>query len=198
MSQIKKESLSALLDNEADELEIRRALKFCEKDPALLATWERFNLVQALLHEPAIPVSSTLAQGVAAQIETEALPVPNSPVINYSASNAASWRQNLAKIAIAASVALVFIVGVQSSLDNEVVPLAQQATMPEDAATSTTLPPSLLAESVAVELDPAAQQRLREYLGNWTIDEEEPVLTEHIQDSPLFRLVNELVTKPPQ
>ena len=41
MSQIEKESLSALLDNEVDELELRRVLKSCEQDPALLETWER-------------------------------------------------------------------------------------------------------------------------------------------------------------
>ena len=35
------ETISALLDNEADDLELRRFLKSCEQDPALLETWER-------------------------------------------------------------------------------------------------------------------------------------------------------------
>ena len=108
MSQFERESLSALLDNEADELEIRRVLKSCEQDPALLDTWERFSLVQALLHEPATPVSSGLAQGVALQIEEEA----SWQLGDVTATTvSASWQQNFAKLAIAASVALVFILG---------------------------------------------------------------------------------------
>ena len=47
MSQIDRESISALLDNEADDLELRRFLKACEQDPELLETWERFSLVQS-------------------------------------------------------------------------------------------------------------------------------------------------------
>jgi len=38
MSQIEKETLSALLDNEADDLELRRFLKSFEQDPSLLET----------------------------------------------------------------------------------------------------------------------------------------------------------------
>ena len=43
MSQIDSENISeiisALLDNEADNLELRRFLKSCEQDPTLLETW---------------------------------------------------------------------------------------------------------------------------------------------------------------
>jgi sigma-E factor negative regulatory protein RseA len=198
MSQFERESLSALLDNEADELEIRRVLKSCEQDPALLDTWERFSLVQALLHEPATPVSSGLAQGVALQIEEEA----SWQLGDVTATTvSASWQQNFAKLAIAASVALVFILGVQTSLDDEAMPVAQQSSAEAGSETASALPQaaSLLAEqSAVIELDPAAQQRLRDYIGSMAIDAEEPLRIAHIQDSPLFRLVNETVAKPPQ
>ena len=198
MSELEKESLSALLDNEADDLEIRRVLKYCEQDPALLETWERFSLVQALLHEPAMPVSAELAPAISAQIAKEPLAV-SAHSVKPSTGKPSSWQQYFVKVAVAASVALVFIVAVQSSLDNGAMPVAQQAPAVENAVPTAQLQnPTLVAESVAVKLDPAAQQRLREYLGNWTIDEAEPVRTEHIQDSRLFRLVNELVPKPPQ
>ena len=198
MSEFEKESLSALLDNEADDLEIRRVLKYCEQDPALLETWERFSLVQALLHEPAVPVSADLAPAISAQIAQEPL-IVSARSVKPVTGKPSSCRQYFAKVAIAASVALVFIVAVQSSLDNTAMPVAQQAPAEENAVPTARLQdPILVAEGVAVKLDPAAQQRLREYLGNWTIDEAEPVRTEHIQDSPLFRLINELVTKPRQ
>ncbi len=198
MSELEKESLSALLDNEADDLEIRRVLKYCEQNPALLETWERFSLVQALLHEPAVPVSADLALAISAQIAEEPLAV-SAHSVKPAIGKPSNWQQYFAKVAIAASVALVFIVAVQSSLDNTAVPVAQQAPAVENGVpTASPQDPTLVAERAAVELDPAAQQRLREYLGNWTIDEAEPVRTEHIQDSRLFRLVNELVPKPPQ
>ena len=47
------ETISALLDNEADDLELRRFLKSCEQDPNLLETWERYSLVQSALNESA-------------------------------------------------------------------------------------------------------------------------------------------------
>lgn len=196
MSQFEKESLSALLDNEADELEIRRVLKSCEQNPALLETWERFSLVQALLHEYATPVSSSLAQAVAAQVEEETLHTAVSP----SSSAAASWQQNFAKLAIAASVALVFVLGVQISLDNEAIPMASQAPAQAGSEAASVRPQAstLLVERAVIELDPAARQRLRDYIGSMAIDAEEPLRIEHIQDSPLFRLVNEMVAKPPQ
>ena len=198
MSELEKESLSALLDNEADDLEIGRVLKYCEQNPALLETWERFSLVQALLHEPAVPVSADLAPAISAQIAEEPLAV-SAHSVKPSTGKPSNWQQYFAKVAIAAAVALVFIVAVQSSLDNTAVPVAQQAPAVENGVpTASPQDPTLVAERAAVELDPAAQQRLREYLGNWTIDEAEPVRTEHIQDSRLFRLVNELVPKPPQ
>jgi hypothetical protein len=37
---------------------------------------------------------------------------------------------------------------------------------------------------------------VRQYIESLTLDDEEPVRIEHIQDSPLYRLVNELQAKP--
>ena len=55
---------------------------------------------------------------------------------------------------------------------------------------------SLVAESVSFEVDPEAQQRLLEYIESMSFDEDKPVRVEPIQDSPLYRLVNELQAKP--
>ena len=182
MSQNDKESLSALLDNEANELELRRLLKSYESNSEIADTWERYNLVQALLHADAVPVSAAFKQRVQQQIAAEAaLPTPRFT----------GWQQNLTKIAIAASVAAVFFVALQTNLTpNPSTELAtQDETVPAQMSTAAT---TLVAENVSFEVDPQAQQLLEEYISRIEIDEEEPPRLEHIQDSPLFRLVNEL------
>ena len=200
MSQIDKESLSALLDNEADDLELRRVLKACEQDAQLLATWERYSLVQSVLHESAIPVSSSLSQKIAAQIDTEAPLQTKTPSFGGS-----DWQQGMAKFAIAASVAVVFTFAVQSNLSSNpesvsapAVAQDVQVDVQESAGPQAISQPGTLVASE--EVDPvalkAAQQRLREYIESMEFDKEEPVRMEHIQDSPLYRLVNELQSKP--
>ena len=186
MSELEKESLSALLDNEADDLELRRILKSCEVNPELLETWQRYNLAQSLLHEAAVPVSPELSQRIFAQIETEESPqAPRSWKV---------WQQNLAKGAIAASVALVFIVTVQTNLQQSSGPtlVQQNEQTPESFVPNS----AIVIEEVAFDVDPIAQQRLYDYVESMTIDEEQPLHMEHIQDSPLFRLVNEFEAKP--
>ena len=43
------ESLSALMDGEADELEVRRLLNQLEQDDELRATWHRYQLLGAVM-----------------------------------------------------------------------------------------------------------------------------------------------------
>ena len=45
------ESLSALMDNEADDLELRRVLKAMESDHDLSGTWSRYHTVRDALHK---------------------------------------------------------------------------------------------------------------------------------------------------
>ncbi|NQV70553.1 MAG: sigma-E factor negative regulatory protein [Pseudohongiella sp.] len=204
MSQIDKESLSALLDNEADDLELRRLLKACEQDSELLDIWERYSLVQSILHQPAVPVRPALSQRIAAQIETEAIPSHETPAVDN-----ADWRHGMSKVAIAASVAVVFMFAVQSNLNSKsesvLAPALAQTAQQIDALQSLeqqleqqaeSQTPDLLAGNTSVEVDPVARQRLREYIESMTFDEEAPVPIEHIQDSPLYRLVHDLQAKP--
>jgi len=196
MSQIEKETLSALLDNEADDLELRRFLKSSEQDPSLLETWERYSLVQSVLHESAQPVSSRLSERIAAQIEQEA---PLTAIL--SAAAPISWKENLSKIAIAASVAAVFLVAVQFNLDSgsgsAAVPALAGQSIENNAAPviEPLAAPTLLAESngnAAFAVDGGV---VRQYIDSLTLDDEEPVRVEHIQDSPLYRLVNDIQVK---
>ena len=191
------ETISALLDSEADDLELRRFLKSCEQDPNLLETWERYCLVQSALHETAQPVSASLSQRIAAKIELEE-PLSAVPV----APAQSSWKEVITKTAIAASVAVVFLVAMQVNLNGDsgtsAIPVIadQPAQSIESLAISSSEAAILTAEAsvnVPVVVDVGI---VRQYIESLTLDDEEPVRIEHIQDSALYRLVNELQQRP--
>jgi len=186
------ESLSALMDSEADDLELRRVLKACDKQPELMAAWERYHLVQSILHGAARPVRPELSARIAASIAAETAPTADLQV--PSATRFSAWQQNLSKIAIAASVALVFVIAVQTDFSSSSTPVLVQQDQPTAIAE---LPAETLlaTDSTPAPLDPVAQKFLQDYLERVTISDESPVITVHVQDSPLFRLVNQLDTK---
>ncbi|MFK7863908.1 MAG: sigma-E factor negative regulatory protein [Pseudohongiellaceae bacterium] len=200
MSEFQSESLSALLDGEADELELRRILQNSEKDSSLLDTWGRYNLVHSVLTSKATPVSAGFAGKVAEQLAAESS--YSEAVCEKSEASSAtvvtSWQQNLTKMAIAASVALVFIVGLQTANQPGAPAIAvteapAELNAPENSGQSA----AVLLSTVDAVADPEAQLRLAEFLGkNTSFEVDEPVRIEHIQDSPLYRLVNNLQVKP--
>lgn len=191
------ETLSALMDGQGDELELRRLLKTLDSDPAaaeqLLTTWQRYHLVQDLIHDRGQPVGTDLAARIAAELENE-------PALAASAGT--GWQKTVAKFAIAASVAAVFVVGMQASLQQSPASGPAPAIAVESAQPANETSPdfaplaqpgsALLAEGGAVAVDPEAAARLRSYLEGIAIDVSEPVVTQHIQDSPLYRLVNQV------
>jgi len=159
------------------------------KSERLSGIWQRFHLAQDLIHDRGMPVSANLAANVAAQLADEPA---------HTSSPASGWQQTFAKFAIAASVAAVFVIGMQANLQQSPAPAEvadnpasnvepNSAGMPLQSPEAT-----LLAEGTALAVDPAAADRLRNYLEGIAIDVSEPVVTQHIQDSPLYRLVNQV------
>lgn len=212
MNELERESLSALLDGETDELELRRILQKSETDSSLLETWERYNLVHSMLTAEAVPVSSGFASGVADKLANEPLLslTANSSTAGTSnslkagtsdSSNVVTWRQNISKLAIAASVALVFVFGFQTANQPNSPSIAGSDSAafsaPASSPDATQESGFVLAGTRKVEPDPMALQRLTDYLSSaMTTKQDEPVRIEHIQDSPLYRLVNNLQAKP--
>lgn len=101
-----KEKLSALVDNELDELDERRVLSMLEGDVVLRSTWERYHLVRAALRQDlevvvAQDMSERLAQRIAAEPSVA------------STFKRHRLAQLMGTFAIAASVAAIAIVGVQ-------------------------------------------------------------------------------------
>ncbi|HCL4237551.1 TPA: anti-sigma factor [Pseudomonas aeruginosa] len=69
-----QETLSAVMDNEADELELRRVLAACGEDAELRSTWSRYQLARSVMHrEPTLP-KLDIAAAVSAALADEAAP----------------------------------------------------------------------------------------------------------------------------
>lgn len=99
-------ALSALMDGEAQDLELRRLLNAVESDPELRARWRRQQLVRDLMHErrgarPGLDVSAGVQQGIGSQGRLS--------------------RNPLWSMAVAASVTMVIVLGGQSLMPTDQV-----------------------------------------------------------------------------
>lgn len=116
-----QESLSAVMDNEADELELRRVLGAVESSEAR-ATWARYQVARAAMHKELLNPRLDLAAAVSAALVDEAAPAPVA---------ARPWR-SLGRLAVAASVTLAVLAGVRLYNQNDLggAQVAQQAAQP--------------------------------------------------------------------
>lgn len=101
-----KEKLSALVDNELNELEERRVFTALQGDGSLRDTWERYHLVRAALRQD---MEILAAHDTAGRVTTR---------LDAEPSRTASFKRQaisrfIGTFAIAASVAAIAIVGVQ-------------------------------------------------------------------------------------
>lgn len=100
-----KESLSALMDGESDELEFHRTLKIASESDELRDTWRRYQLAAAAMRRDLPPQVIDYSASIRAALEVE-------PALGRSAAISRMMKP-LGRFAIAASVAAVAIVGVQ-------------------------------------------------------------------------------------
>lgn len=68
-----QESLSAVMDNEADELELRRVLNAVD-DAETRATWSRYQVARAAMHKELLLPNLDIASAVSAALADEAVP----------------------------------------------------------------------------------------------------------------------------
>lgn len=145
-----RESLSALMDNEGDELELRRTLKALDGSSDDAEAWRRYHLARSLMHrDRGIDVSTDLCAGIMARIEAEPAP--------HMTDDAASRRHVSLPFsggaAIAAAVSLMVITGVQfyNSTGSSAIPdvasgIATTGTSPELASSNAQPVSSTVAE----------------------------------------------------
>jgi sigma-E factor negative regulatory protein RseA len=170
MSEMMRESLSALLDDEANELELERVLARIARDPELRQAWVRYNLVRTVAggQQP-----SHLQLDVSAQVRE---------AVAGRGQGVAGLRQRflrpLASLAVAASVAAAVVLGGQHLAQLEAASYSNQAIASSvspvglvNSLGATSVQASFGTQSVPV-LEPAtrtayqelARQRLKKYM----------------------------------
>lgn len=112
------ESVSAVMDGEADELELRRVLAAAGEDPALRERWARYQLARDVMHKQTVVPKLDLAAAVSAAIAAEEAPAP-------AQQTSRSWHR-LGRFAVAASVTLAVLAGVRFYNNQDDAALAPQ------------------------------------------------------------------------
>jgi len=108
--QVLKQSLSALIDNEADELELRRVLN-ASHEPEVREAWSRYQVARAAMHNEPLSVEVDLSARIMAAINDEpALTVAQAGQPESVSVKRTPW---FARIAVAASVTIAVLGGVR-------------------------------------------------------------------------------------
>lgn len=102
-----RETLSALMDDEAEQLELRRVLHAGEQAPDVRHTWERYQYARSVMHKEPWQTGVDLSAGIAAALADEP-----APALAPSVSST-RWKVQLGRVAVAASVTLAVLVGVR-------------------------------------------------------------------------------------
>ena len=173
-----QESLSAVMDNEADEMELRRVLSASD-DAELRATWSRYQIARAVMHKELLEPRLDIAAAVSAALADEALPVQGKAVVR------GPWR-SFGRFAVAASVTVAVLAGVRLYNQDEVAgaQLAQQAAQPASSASQVQGPAMLAGFSTAGEQS-AAAETAREVTPGWHDQRLPAYLRQHAQQAAM-------------
>lgn len=163
------ESLSALMDGEADELEIRRLLNQSSEQEELLETWHNYQLIGSLLREePAFNLD--LAKGVRQALDGEPMDdIAATPHSNQATAVASpvvqsnKWRWLVTSGAVAASVTMAVLVGVQWQQTGEQTMQVAQTTETQSEVVNVAAAPIELSAEQQMQLK-EAQLKLQEYV----------------------------------
>ncbi|TBU99856.1 sigma-E factor negative regulatory protein [Stutzerimonas kirkiae] len=148
------ESLSAVMDNEADELELRRVLAAGGDavdggDEEVRSTWLRYQVARAAMHKELLEPRLDIAAAVSAALAdepvhaSEAVPAALAAPVQRVRS---AWR-SVGRLAVAASVTVAVLAGVRLYNQQDVAgpQLAQQAAQPSLSAPVAAQGPTILA-----------------------------------------------------
>ena len=112
----KNEHLSAVFDGEATDFEQKRLVDELLKDDDLKQSWSRYALIGDVLREPETTqvAGSDFLANIQQQIEKEE---SYSQVALKPAANQSTWRKQAGSLALAASIAAISVLGVQSLMN---------------------------------------------------------------------------------
>lgn len=141
-----RESLSALMDGEVAEFEVRRILRAVPGDAGLRAAWHRYQLASQVMHGDLSRDLTDLSIRISAAIDAE-------PALGELRPG--SWRSRLGRVAVAASVAVIAVFGV-NQFQSGVTPAAPLATAPLASAVVQAQGSALYPDGSAVTAEPVA------------------------------------------
>ncbi|WP_437883065.1 sigma-E factor negative regulatory protein [Pseudomonas sp. LRF_L74] len=172
-SETLQESLSAVMDNQADELELRRVLA-ASAEPDLRATWSRYQIARAAMHKELIEPRLDIAAAVAAALESEAAPKKAGGL----------WR-NIGRVAVAASVTVAVLAGVRFYNQDEIstAQLAQQGTQPALAMPQAKGPVILAGYTAGEGGEPAKASTAEQQSAEWHEQRLPTYLRQHAQQA---------------
>lgn len=104
-----RESLSAILDDEANELELERVLSMVDDDEGLRAQWSRFSQASSALSDQGLAFSS---MDISRQVQA-AIREPASQTQREPSDSRDRWARPFTSFAVAASVAATVVIGGQ-------------------------------------------------------------------------------------
>lgn len=178
------ESLSAVMDGQADELELRRVLAAAGSDAELRQRWSRYQLARDALHGTVIRPQLDLASAVAAAIDAEeaaqvatAAPAAAAPVSH------SRW----ARFAVAASVTLAVLAGARFyGMQESGVPGAPAAQLAVQTAPA----------SLSQPLHPAGEVRGPAMLASYPTPAAQPVRPAPADDPQILRQLPQQAAQP--
>ncbi|MDA9902072.1 sigma-E factor negative regulatory protein [Gammaproteobacteria bacterium] len=185
------EILSALLDGEATDFELRRLVADVQKSKELAEKWRRYSLVQDIIHSRDVIPSLSLSDRIKDYIEKNP----------QKSRRDSRWMSGVAKLAISASVAFAIVFSMPYFFpvfeETQSVVLNSSSKIEENNNISYL---ELYSKSEH-RIDPAAKKRLDDYISkinfNGGVTETSgPLPIEALRDSPLYRLVNDTVDFP--
>jgi sigma-E factor negative regulatory protein RseA len=146
-----QESLSAVMDNEADELELRRVLAASD-DPQIRATWSRYQMVRAAMHKELLEPRLDIAAAVSAALADE-------PVLVKAAAPKTARKpwQKFGRLAVAASVTVAVLAGVRLYNQGDVAGMQLAEQLPP----STMQTPVMQGSATLASFNPDAAQALQ-------------------------------------
>jgi sigma-E factor negative regulatory protein RseA len=177
MNERNKESLSALMDGEADELEIRRVLNQLDKDDELRDHWKNYHLMGSLMRDESfdsLDLTRGINQILDGELASNGVADTNTPPLHREShvqKSRSPWYKPLTSVAVAASVTLAVLLGVQSIEPDKGLGLADNR-----ANTSQVPQGELTASSLTIEEQQqleSAQQQLQDYILQNSFDSNE-------------------------
>lgn len=116
MTERSTESVSALMDGEVADFELRRTLDRIEDEPELAEAWQRYHLIRSVIRKeevalPSVDISNSVMSALDGDSEYELQ--PEEAIDKAEESKPQFWKP-LASMAAAASVTAMVILGAQN------------------------------------------------------------------------------------